>query len=127
MTYKYAVDGENLTLTEEESGTELKYKRVEAVPTEAADPNATENGSKLVGDWEGEQNGVTVVYTFNANGTGVMKGGSATVNFNYTDDGSNVTLSTDGEDGSTAPYTIEGDTLKVTPEDSEEFTLTRKQ
>ena len=124
---QYAIDGDTLTLTDEETQTALTYKRVDSLPEETVDPDATENNSKLVGDWEGEQNSIAVIYTFNANGTGVMKGGATTVTYTYTDDGATVTLTIGDQEPASASYTIEGDKLTIQPEDGEEIVLTKKQ
>ena len=127
LKYKYTIEGETLTMSDEDSDTELKYTKVEAIPTEAIDPDATENNSKLVGSWEYEADGVMATYTFNANGTGTIDGGTATVSFTYTDDGSSVSVSVGGQDPSPAAYTLEGDTLTITPDEGDKVVMTRKK
>ena len=64
----------------------------------------------IVGSWK--YNGsTTLMYTFNADGTGSYAGRS----FTYTDDGSSVTILYDGDTASgTYNYTIEGNTLTIT-------------
>ena len=69
-----------------------------------------EESKGIVGTWK-YGSGTTFMYTFNADGTGSYAGR----NFKYTDTGSSVTITYDGDTASgTYNYTIEGNTLKIT-------------
>ena len=69
-----------------------------------------EESKGIVGSWK--YNGsTTLMYTFNADGTGSYAGR----NFKYVDNGTSVVITYDGDTASgTYNYTIEGKTLKIT-------------
>ena len=69
-----------------------------------------EESKGIVGSWK--YNGsTTLMYTFNADGTGSYAGR----NFKYEDTGTSVVITYDGDtESGTYNYTIEGNTLKIT-------------
>ncbi|MBQ7647261.1 MAG: hypothetical protein IJS94_08340 [Clostridia bacterium] len=71
------------------------------------------NGSPLVGTWESNE-AEGVVYTFNGDGTGTLKGDGYSMTLNYTDNGTSIDVSYNGGDEvQTQDYTINGDVLTL--------------
>ena len=72
--------------------------------------------SGLVGTWIGEEEGITVEYTFNSNGTGNVKLMEMSLETSYKTDGDKllITMSLLGtEQTQEYTYEVSGDTLKL--------------
>ena len=85
-------------------------------------------GSDIVGTWTTTQNGVTVTYTFEEDGTGSANTAGIAMDFEYEVDGNEISmkLSFFGEtQEGTGTFEIDGDTLKLTI-DGETAEFTRK-
>ena len=85
-------------------------------------------GSDIVGTWTTTQNGVTVTYTFEDDGTGSANTAGIDMDFEYEVDGNEISmkLSFFGEtQEGTGTFEIDGDTLKLTI-DGETAEFTRK-
>lgn len=77
--------------------------------------------SGLVGTWYGEEDGISVEYTFNADETGSVKLMEMSIETSYKTDGDklNLTMSLLGtEQSQEYTYEVSGDTLKLTYEGS---------
>ncbi len=61
----------------------------------AACGNTADSKTAIVGSWEGVEEGIDVVYTFNADGTGTGEGSGMVMDLTYTIDGNEITITLD--------------------------------
>ena len=82
----------------------------------------------LVGTWTGIEKGISVSYTFNADGSGSMTAMGIPMQLSYTVNGNtlSMTVSAFGDtDTAVATFVVEGNTLTMTNEDGESNSYTR--
>lgn len=81
----------------------------------------SKGNSSIVGTWIGEEEGESVEFTFNADGTGAMKVMGMSIDTTYKTEGEKLalTISLLGmEETQDCTYSVKGDTLKLGLEDS---------
>lgn len=123
LVWNYTIEGDKLSMTDADGAT-LTYTKGEAKSTEGT-VSATENGSALVGTWvsDKEEDGS---FTFNADGTGIIKTGAYEESFTYVDNGSSVEIKFANADAQSSTYTIEGDKLTMTDAANVSTTYTKQ-
>ena len=86
-----------------------------AAPATAAPAAPANPAAALVGKWQGDQLGVTAIYTFNADGTGSYTVAGTELPITYTATDTTLSISIEGSESLDQPYKLEGDTLTITP------------
>ncbi|MBQ3195514.1 MAG: hypothetical protein IJB65_03505 [Clostridia bacterium] len=128
---EYTVDGDSVTITYE--GEALTLTRSTGAGEESDETSSDMplgGDDALVGAWEATEDGVTVVFTFEADGKGKMEsmGVAMDLTWSVVDGKLNASMSFMGETEEMlkdAEYTIDGDSLTITSE-GEPVTLTKK-
>lgn len=76
--------------------------------------NSDTKGEGIVGSWRFDDQGASLVFTFNADKTGTYDIMGQKMDFTYNDDGSDLNIKFNGDTNVTStPYTLNGDTLTI--------------